>query len=63
MKILSNIILFQLVVIMLIASVLLTIIGWVIYPFLWLGHISYQAWHEKVITPLWVWLYNSSKPN
>lgn len=57
MKILSNIILFLLVVIMLIATVLLTIIGWIIYPF------SYQAWHEKVITPMWSWLYNSSKPN
>lgn len=63
MKILSNIILFLLVVIMLIATVLLTIIGWIIYPFLWLGHISYQAWQKKVIAPMWVWLYNRSKPN
>ena len=63
MKILSNIILFLLVVIMLIASVLLVIIGWVIYPFLWLGHIRQQSWYEKTIAPMWVWLYNRSKPN
>lgn len=63
MKILSNIILFLLVVIMLIATVLLTIIGWVIYPFLWLGHISHNMWLRKAIAPMWVWLYNRSKPN
>lgn len=56
MKILSNIILFALAVLILTASVLLTIIGWVIYPFLWLGHISHKMWRCKTIAPMWVWL-------
>lgn len=60
MKILSNITLFALAVLILTASVLLTIIGWVIYPFLWLGHIRQQSWYEKTIAPMWVWLYRRS---
>lgn len=60
MKILSQTILFALAVLILTASVLLTIIGWVIYPFLWLGHIRQQSWYEKTIAPMWVWLYRRS---
>ena len=60
MKILSQTILFALAVLILTASVLLTIIGWVIYPFLWLGHIRQQSWYEKTIAPMWVWLYRKS---
>ena len=60
MKILSQIIPFALAVLILTASVLLTIIGWVIYPFLWLGHIRQQSWYEKTIAPMWVWLYRKT---
>jgi hypothetical protein len=60
MKILSNITLFALAVLILTASVLLTIIGWIVYPCLWLGYIRQQSWYEKTIAPLRGWLYRRS---
>lgn len=60
MKILSQITLFALAVLILTASVLLTITGWIIYPFLWIGHISHKMWRCKTIAPMWAWLYRRS---
>lgn len=57
MKIISNIMFFILVTIMLTASVILCVLGWIIYPILWLSHVSHRAWRRKVIEPLWVWVY------
>lgn len=57
MKIISNIVFFVLVAIMLTATVMLYVLGWIIYPILWLSHKSHEAWRRKVIEPLWVWFY------
>lgn len=57
MKIISNIMFFILVIVMLAATVMLYVLGWIIYPVLWLSHVSHRAWRRKVIEPLWVWVY------
>ena len=44
MKIISNIMFFILVVVMLTASVMLCVLGWIIYPVLWLSRVSHWAW-------------------
>lgn len=53
MKIISNIMFFILVVVMLTASVMLYVLGWIIYPTLWLCHrydgwdmYKFHKWHE-----------------
>ena len=57
MKIVSNIMFFVLVTIMLTATVMLYVLGWIIFPILWLSRVSHEAWRRKVIEPLWAWLY------
>ena len=57
MKIISNIMFFLLVVVMLTASVILCVLGWIIYPVLWFSHKSHEAWVGEVIMPLWVRLF------
>lgn len=54
MKIISNIMFFVLVAIMITATVMLYVLGGIIYPILWLSRVSHRAWRGKVIEPLWV---------
>jgi hypothetical protein len=44
MKIISNIMFFILVIVMLAATVMLYVLGWLIYPVLWFSHKSHEAW-------------------
>lgn len=61
MKIISNIMFFVLVAIMLTATVMLYVLGWIIYPILWLSHKSHEVWVREVIMPLWVWLFRKAE--
>ena len=57
MKTINTIMYFFAVILALTATVMLYILGWIIYPILWLLRESHEAWRRKVIEPLWVWLY------
>lgn len=57
MKPISNVMFFVLVAVMLTATVMLYVLGWIIFPILWFSRVSHEAWRRKVIEPLWVWLY------
>lgn len=61
MKTINTLVYFFIVIIALTATVALYVLGWVIYPILWLSRKSHEVWRRKVIEPLWVWLYKKGR--
>ena len=61
MKTINTLMYFFIVILALTATVALYVLGWMIYPILWLSRVSHRAWRRKVIEPLWVWVYRKGE--